>query len=817
KSGLDTLTIPPAAKTPTATQTKPQTTPQKEEQASPQPGQKRIEAAAPCARKAEESKKRADQLEARMKAEARAKAGLAAVVDCVQGSAAYQRFYSYYRANVPARLPEPGVIAAQTELPPTEWGSQLVFSPKDRSRPGVVFAMDPQHEQAVQDVVRELREATSKVLTQQLGLGYLDRFPGGELLKLANPTYRERRANAILVARSGEFLERSIDEANSRLADVPRYAAAEGTQRALAQTPSPRIFRRIRPSASERLEMAAQGGRGSGRFEAGLVSGLGEAQQSGRTAVGNTRALIVERARQYAFEGAAKVEQEAIAVNKEPTLVGYEVDFKNQRPNGIDYYVKTDEGQTYVVHNVGKNFQDEAGNFLPADVYAAFNVDLLTHYETNNGSISREALYDFSMKRNLFPTEEGEIVYLNPAKRSAEAQEAITGRLRTLYQAKKGLSRSDIDQAILEETQREIAAARDAAMNEARSAGLEITGQNGAFAVSKGGHKLLELPLKGSEVEQYTALKRILELRVESSGQGERVLDALAPHARNHALSLRLNQAGEIECVLPGGALETKIAAKPDQGLDGQLREALALCQAYDQTAPVAVENGLSQTNVMPVDAAQTPQAHQIFRAARDAGLTMRVVERSGEGSSLAFTYAVIKRETDGAGKITESEVGSRITIKRVSEGYETDAQYAVVRNTALANELAKQLGLPGIPVQEKPAEISPRGAVLKEAQDAGFEISGESGRFVISRGEHKLLELQLKGSEADQYGALREILALRADAAGQGERALDTLARHAKNHALFLHQDEEGNIAFVFPDGVHQDKILTQPGRSLG
>ena len=81
----------------------------------------------------------------------------------------------------------------------------------------------------------------------------------------------------------------------------------------------------------------------------------------------------MERARQFAWSEAAKIEEIAREVGKPTNLVGFEVDFENKYPTGIDYYVKTTDGKTYVLQNIGANFATPGESFVPATVYGRFN------------------------------------------------------------------------------------------------------------------------------------------------------------------------------------------------------------------------------------------------------------------------------------------------------------------------------------------------------------------------------------------------------------------------------------------------------------
>lgn len=621
---------------------------------------------APCLAASLEAKARADSIEAKIKASSSVTASAENALRSYQNSTAFKRFLSTFVSNVPHRLPAAGVVTEATKIPLSEGGNRLIISPLDLTRPGVIATADPEHEEQVRAVVTALRGGTDKAL------GFFRRFTGP-------------RANAVMVANAKDFLQSSLNNSNARLADIPRYAAAEATRR--AQTKSGQgLF----ASSYERMERAARGGLGRRQFNKGLSEATSEAKQVGSQAVNQALSLVVERTRQYAYNGAAKVEKEAKGVGKDPTLVGFEVDFDNKRGNGVDYQVKTEEGKTYLLHHVGRNFENKHGSFFPPNEYGKFNVEILDKYESKEPrSLSRKDFYDIALRHNLYPTEEGEIIYLDPKQRTSAAQRLITERLGKAYAEKGNLSRAEVDRAISE-------APKEVALKTAHDLGYQILEQNGAFIIRQGELKLAELRPRGDEAERYGALETVLQLKANSSPGSKALLSVLSGYARNHSLFLRQNQSGDIEFVLPDRRLNSKILAKPHDGpersLGEQLQEALIPCAAYDQVAPVAIENALANTRVTGVNPIISPEAYEVFRSARDAGLSICVVEREGEGNRLCFTYAVVRQEVDANGEMVRSEVGQRVKINRFGTDYSSDNEYFAVRDKLLAEELKKHL-----------------------------------------------------------------------------------------------------------------------------
>ena len=626
---------------------------------------------APCLAASLEAKARADSIEAKIKANAGVTASAQNALRSYQNSTAFQKFLSTLVANVPHRLPGASAVAEATKIPLSERGNRLIIAPVDLARPGVIATSDPKHEEQVRAVITTLRGGTNNAL--------------GVFRYLTGP-----RANLVMVANAKDFLQSNLNETNAKLAAIPRYAAAEATRRAQAKS-GQGLF----ASSYQRMERAARGGLGWRQFNQGLSEAISGAKQVGAQAVSQAFSLIVERAREYAYNGAAKVEKEAKGVGKDPTLVGFEVDFgevdfDSKPENGVDYQVKTEEGKTYLLHHVGHNFDNEHGSFFPPDEYGKFNVEILDKYESKKPpSLSRKDFYDISLRHNLYPTEEGEIIYLDPKQRTSAAQQLITERLGKAYAEKGSLLRAEVDQAISE-------APKELALKTAHDLGYQILEQSGAFIIRQGNLKLAELRPRGDEAERYGALETVLELKANSSPESNALLSVLSGHARNHSLFLRQNQSGDIEFVLPDKVLKSKILAKspagPERSLSEQLQEALIPCAAYDQVAPVAIENALANTRVTAVNPIISPEAYQVFRSARDAGLSMCVVAREGEGDGLSFTYAVVSQEVDSNGKMIRTEVGQRVKINRFGTDYSSDNEYFAVRDKLLAEELAKHL-----------------------------------------------------------------------------------------------------------------------------
>ncbi len=359
--------------------------------------------------------------------------------------ATYTRFLTDYTRFIP-KLPDKTAIIAQTGLAPSDRNTHAVISPEDPNRPGVIITSDQATAEKVEEGVAELRSATTITL--------LDDKRDADMYKT--------RATSIIVFRQGELLDEGVNLAKQRLEKLPKMIASQATLRAVDTTAESGILARIFPRRAERraamnTERAAMGGLGARRFDSGLVAGRPEAQRNGQQAVDSAVKLIANRAREYAFTQAAEVERIAIEVWKNPALMGCEVDFDNQRPVGVDYFAPTQEGKTHYLHLQGMDHNNEIVNYVPPEVYGRFNVDILTAYdngkealEKQSGNkepylISRSQLYQIAMKpeTNIFPTEDGDMVYLDPAKHG----KAIA-QLKEIYNQQRHLTSNDIKKAM---------------------------------------------------------------------------------------------------------------------------------------------------------------------------------------------------------------------------------------------------------------------------------------------------------------------------------------------------------------------------------
>lgn len=356
-------------------------------------------------------------------------------------SLSHTRILNDYSRFIP-KLPDKNAIIAQTGLAPSDWDTHTVISPEDPNRPGVIITSDQTTAEIVEQGVAELRDATTGVL----------------LLDGRSDDMYKTRATSIIVFRQGELLENGVKLAEERLEKLPEMIASQATQRAVQTTASRGLFPRIAAQlAYRRTERAAMGGLGARQFDNALVAGRREAQRNGQQAVDSAVNLIANRAREYAFSQAAEVEKIAIEVWKNPALMGCEVDFGNKRPAGVDYFAKTQEGKTHYLHLQGVDHNNKIVNYVPPEVYGRFNVDILTAYdngkealEKQSGSkqpylISSQQLYQIAMKpeTNIFPTEDGDMVYLDPAK-----HEKAIAQLKEIYNRQQHLTSNDIKKAI---------------------------------------------------------------------------------------------------------------------------------------------------------------------------------------------------------------------------------------------------------------------------------------------------------------------------------------------------------------------------------
>lgn len=370
-----------------------------------------------------ETKQAADEARA-LKAEMEALTKVPAVEEILstrQSSTAFQKIYQSYKRYLPETLADRESVIKASGLEDSRWGSKLALAPEDPKRPGILMTCFENETEALDQVVTMLRNSTTSKLL----------ITGG---------FREMhktRANSILIVKPGDMLDRAVETANKGIPAIGQNIAANALVRAERQT-----GRGLFASAQNRVERAARGRLGSRRFKQELATGITEATEAIKVAREDTIKLMGAKAREYAYGSAATLKDRADEVGKPSHLLGFEVDFSNKRPTGVEYFVITDEGKTYLLPNVGKNFQDPNGSFLPAAVYASFNVKILRAYQKNN-SISREEFYSIAMEHSIFPTEEGKMVYLDPKKFGAQAT-AFRNALQKVYHEKKRLTDLDL-------------------------------------------------------------------------------------------------------------------------------------------------------------------------------------------------------------------------------------------------------------------------------------------------------------------------------------------------------------------------------------
>ena len=160
------------------------------------------------------------------------------------------------------------------------------------------------------------------------------------------------------------------------------------------------------------------------------------------------RQLMAERIREFAFRGAYELQCKAIEVKKPTRLLGLEIDLHDRYPIGIHYIVKTKEGQIYKLFHIGENFSDKKPRDpLPPKKYAGFNVTLLLHYQ-DKGEITKSDLYEIALDYNLYPIEEGRIIYVDPARVGEEHLKKATEILKAKFAQQKFLLLKDVENTL---------------------------------------------------------------------------------------------------------------------------------------------------------------------------------------------------------------------------------------------------------------------------------------------------------------------------------------------------------------------------------
>jgi hypothetical protein len=314
------------------------------------------------------------------------------------GGAAFSRFLHGYRPHLPQSLPSRQEIFARSSLPRSPRGGLVALEPDDVGRPGVVITADDAHFEEMDKVVETLRNKTTATLLAR------------SLFRRQDKKYVETmRANSFIVAKPGHKLTEAIAEANRQLSELPKYVAGNAVVEAERQTGNGPLA-----NAQRRVERAASGGLGARQFNEGLQAGLPKAMDGGRESLEQSMHLIARRTEQMAHDSAERIQERAREVNKPAGLVGFEIDVLDQRPMGIEYTVTTDDGGTHFIKNLGRNFQNPNGPYVPAQVYARFNVSVLEAYEKGRRKISRDELFRIAAMYQFKPSAGGELVYTGP-------------------------------------------------------------------------------------------------------------------------------------------------------------------------------------------------------------------------------------------------------------------------------------------------------------------------------------------------------------------------------------------------------------------
>lgn len=343
-----------------------------------------------------------------------------------QASAAYQRFYATLKPVLPKSLPSREEIVKRAGFPATPRGTHSLIAPLDPKRPGVLITSDEEHFKEIDDLVAELRGATTSTIIAR------------NFLHSNRETLERLRANSTIIAQPGKKFDQGMKKAYDEISSLPAYVAAGAVVEAERRAGDGPFA-----GASERVERAARGGLGKRRFSQGLAESKSEAITQAKQSLSHVGDLVVEKTREMAYEQAARIQSHAADIGKKSDYVGFEIDFFNQRPRGVEYAVETRDGKKYILRNVGKNFSDPAGDFVPARTYGRLNVTLLQRYE-KNGGLTKDDLYEIGMTYDLYPTAEGEIVFINPARYSESRMKAIREGLKARFDQNRSLTFRDI-------------------------------------------------------------------------------------------------------------------------------------------------------------------------------------------------------------------------------------------------------------------------------------------------------------------------------------------------------------------------------------
>ena len=330
------------------------------------------------------------------------------VLKAREDTASFKRVLQICQAELAATSPPKTEVIDQTRLPQSCWGLRQVVVPEDVKRPGLLITFSEKDSQAVDEASGVLREATTSALL----------WSGGFL------EVTKTRANSILILKAADVLEREMNRAEASAAAARRMIAVRT------------------------LLAAEEKGAGEGGFDKAAESAKADTAERSRGMAKQIAEVAGQTLKQGVCEKAAEMRQQGVEKEWPIHLLGVEVDFENHRPTGIEYYVSTSEGKTYLMSNIQRNFQDQAGSAVPAKAYAEFNVAVLRSYQ-KNGAISRDTLYSIAMSKGFYPTEDGKIHYLDPGIYKSGLR-AIKGRLAAAYAEKKVLSAGDFEAALKE-------------------------------------------------------------------------------------------------------------------------------------------------------------------------------------------------------------------------------------------------------------------------------------------------------------------------------------------------------------------------------
>lgn len=303
-------------------------------------------------------------------------------------SDAFRSLRRYYARQIPRDILDFKRIGDAARLPESEWGCRMVMSPVDRTWPGILIVSDEAHALDVDDVVTELRNKTTSTL--------LARHPRWLMSPAGQNNLRSMRATSIIIGKPEATLDCAMLAARLDRWNLPYglagFATLRGEAALMNAFPEATYAELLRP-----------------RTEA-----VGPGARTARRAANYLTQALAEQVRAYAFDGAYDLQCRALAVGKPLTRVGLEIDVADRYPIGVHYWVKTKEGRTYRLYHVGRNFSEKPQHdALSPRKYSQLNVTMLTQYR-DKGAITRADLYRLALEQNLYPIEEGWIIYLDP-------------------------------------------------------------------------------------------------------------------------------------------------------------------------------------------------------------------------------------------------------------------------------------------------------------------------------------------------------------------------------------------------------------------